>query len=335
MRRLPSRLALRPAGVAPSRGGPAPGRALYRLPRFSLDRAAQTLQKDPYFGYLLVLPLLVWTLLTVVFPLLDAVRLSLINVGYVGAAGRFVGLANYGKILTSWAFWHTTELTVVWTLLNVALQVVGGLIAALVLNQDFWGHEFARTWIILPWLLPSIVLATMAKWMLDPTLGVVNYLLMRTGVLHAPISFLGRPALAFLSTTVVNAWHWFPLFTLMILAALQTIPKEISEAAEVDGANYWGRLWYVELPSIGQVLYVIIFISSLWAANIFDVIWLLTRGGPADATTTFPVLIYYRGFQEFRISEAAAISLALFVMLLAYGVWYMGRFMRGAEEAGA
>jgi multiple sugar transport system permease protein len=295
---------------------------------------AGALQKDPYFGYLLVLPLVLWTVLTIVYPLLEALRLSLLNVGYVGAAGTFVGPANYVRILTSWAFWHTTELTVLWTALNVALQVVGGLIAALVLNQDFWGHEFARTWIILPWLLPSVVLATMAKWMLDPTLGVVNYLLLWAGVLHAPVSFLGRPVSAFLSTTLVNAWHWFPLFTLMLLAALQTIPQEVSEAAEVDGANYWGRLWYVELPSISQVLYVIIFISSLWAANIFDVIWLLTRGGPADATNTFPVLIYYRAFQEFRISQSAAISIPLFVMLLWYGVWYMRRFMRGETEEG-
>jgi multiple sugar transport system permease protein len=323
-------------GVVPSRGETAPGRGLYRVPRVRLDLAAAALQKDPYFGYLLVLPLVVWTLLTIVYPLVEAVRLSLLDVGYVGAAGKFVGLTNFGTILTSWAFWHTTELTVLWTILNVALQVVGGLIAALVLNQDFWGHEFARTWIILPWLLPSIVLATMAKWMLDPTLGVVNYLLLRAGLLHAPVSFLGRPALAFLSTTVVNAWHWFPLFALMLLAALQTIPKEVSEAAEVDGANYWQRLWSVELPSIRQVLDVIIFISSLWAANIFDVIWLLTRGGPADATMTFPVLIYYRGFQEFRISQAAAISIPLFLMLLWYGVWYMRRFVRGGiEEAGA
>ncbi|HET7380839.1 MAG TPA: hypothetical protein VFJ24_12415, partial [Gaiellales bacterium] len=100
-----------------------------------------------------------------------------------------------------------------------------------------------------------------------------------------------------------------------------------------DGANYWGRLWWVELPSIAQVLYVIIFIASLWAANIFDVIWLLTRGGPAGATNTFPILIYYKGFQEFRISAAAAISLPLFAGLLLYGVWYMRRFMReGVEE---
>jgi multiple sugar transport system permease protein len=320
--------------MIPSREAPAPGRVPGRAAREWLARVPASIQKDPYFGYLLVLPLVVWTLATVVYPLLEAVRLSLLNVGYVGAAGTFVGLANYGKILTSWAFWHTTELTVLWTVLNVALQVGGGLIAALVLNQDYWGHEFARTWIILPWLLPSIVLATMAKWMLDPTLGVVNYLLLRAGALHAPVSFLGRPVLAFLSTTLVNAWHWFPLFTLMLLAALQTIPQEVSEAAEVDGANYWQRLAYVELPSIGQVLYVIIFISSLWAANIFDVIWLLTRGGPADATNTFPVLIYYRAFQEFRISQSAAISIPLFVMLLLYGVWYMRRFMRGGTEEG-
>jgi multiple sugar transport system permease protein len=271
-------------------------------------------------------------MLTIVYPLLDAVRLSLLNVGYVGAAGRFVGLANYGRILTSLEFWRTTEVTVLWTLLNVALQVLGGLIAALVLNQEFWGHEFARTWIILPWLFPAVVLATMAKWMLNPTLGVVNYLLLKTGLIAAPISFLGTPVPAFLTATIVNAWHWFPLFTLMILAALQTIPKEVSEAAEVDGANYLARLWYVELPSIGQVLYVIIFISSLWAANIFDVIWLLTRGGPLSATTTFPVLIYYKGFQEFRISDAAAISIPLFVILLVYGIWYMRRFMQEEVE---
>ncbi|HXX39132.1 MAG TPA: sugar ABC transporter permease [bacterium] len=302
------------------------------LPQFSLHRVAQTLQKDPYFGYLLVLPLVVWTLLTIVYPFLDALRLSVFNVGYVGTAGRFVGLANYSKVLTSWEFWHTTEVTVWWTVLNVGLQVVGGLVAALVLNQEFWGHEFARTWIILPWLFPSIVLATIAKWMLDPTLGVVNYLLLHAGVVKAPISFLGTPGWAFLSATIVNAWHWFPLFALMILAALQTIPKEVSDAAEVDGANYWGRLWYVELPCIAQVLYVIIFISSLWAANIFDVIWLLTRGGPGDATNTFPILIYYKGFQEFRISEAAAISIPLFVLLLLYGVWYMRRYMQQEIE---
>jgi multiple sugar transport system permease protein len=321
-----------PAGVAPSRGRPFPGRAFARG-RPALARLAATLQKDPYFGYLLVLPLVVWTVLTIVYPLLDAVRLSLLNVGYVGSAGRFVGAANYVKILASAEFWHTAEVTVFWTALNTVLQVLGGLIAALVLNQDFRGHDFVRTWIILPWLIPSIVLATMAKWMLDPTLGVVNYLLAKAGVIHAPVSFLGTPVLAFLSATLVNAWHWFPLFALMILAALQTIPKEVTEAAEVDGANYWGRLWWVELPSIAQVLYVIIFIASLWAANIFDVIWLLTRGGPAGATNTFPILIYYKGFQEFRISAAAAISIPLFAGLLLYGVWYMRRFMReGVEE---
>ena len=330
MRPSPSPFA-HPAGVAPSRGETFSGRALAPA-RALLARAAETLQRDPYFGYLLVLPLVLWTVLTIVYPLFEALRLSFLNVGYVGAPGRFAGAANYVRILASSEFWHTAWVTVLWTALNTTLQVFGGLIAALVLNQDYWGHEFVRTWIILPWLVPSIVLATMAKWMLDPTLGVVNYLLVRAGMLHAPVSFLGTPALALLSATLVNAWHWFPLFALMMLAALQTIPREVTEAAEVDGANYWGRLCYVELPSIAPVLAVIVFIASLWAANIFDVIWLLTRGGPANATTTFPVLIYYKGFQEFRISQAAAISIPLFGASLLYGVWYMRRFMRDGAE---
>ncbi|HET7264973.1 MAG TPA: sugar ABC transporter permease [bacterium] len=295
--------------------------------------AAKTLQKDPYFGYLLVLPLVLWTLLTVVYPFVDAMRLSVLNIGYVGTAGRFVGLSNYVRVFVSGEFWHAARVTVLWTALNTVLQVAGGLIAALVLNQEFWGHDVVRSWIILPWLMPSIVLATMAKWMLDPTLGVANYLLAKGGLVHGPVSFLGKPGLAFLTATLVNAWHWFPLFALMMLAALQAIPKEVTEAAEVDGANYWRRLWYVELPSIGAVLAVTVFIASLWAANIFDVIWLLTRGGPANATNTFAILIYYKGFQEFRISAAAAISIVLFAGLLLYGLGYMRRFMRDVGEA--
>jgi len=298
----------------------------------SWRRIAERWQRDPYFGYWLVLPLVVWTLLTIVYPVFDAVRLSVLNVGFVGTVGRFVGLENYVTLLTGQEFWHTAWVTLLWTVLNVALQLLAALVAALVLNQEFWGREFARNWIILPWLFPSIVLATMGKWMLDPTLGVINYLLLKSGLVHAPISFLGTGTLAILTVTVVNAWHWFPFFAVIILAALQTIPKELSESAEIDGAAYLARLLYVELPSIGQVLYVVIFLSSLWASNIFDVIWLLTRGGPLYATTTFPILIYYKAFQEYRISQAAAVSMPMLLVLLVYGVWYMRRFMRGDAE---
>ncbi len=293
---------------------------------------AERLQRDPYFGYLLILPLVGWAALTLLYPLADAVRLSLQNVGYVGTPGTYVALANYARILTGREFWLSLGVSAWWTVLNVVLQLVLALVSALVLNQEFRGRDVVRNWIILPWLFPSIVLATMGKWVLDPTLGVVNYLLVASGLVDRPISFLGSPQIALYAVTAVNVWRWFPFFTVIILAALQTIPRELGESADIDGAGYFARLLYVELPTIGQVLKVVVLIASLWAINIFDAIWLLTRGGPVYRTTTLPILIYYKGFQEHRISQAAAISLLMFAILLVYGILYMRRVMR--EEAG-
>lgn len=290
------------------------------------------LQRDPYFGYLLILPLLVWTTLTLVCPLIDTVRLSLASVGYVGTPGEFIGLDNFIRILNGREFWRSMQVSLWWTVLNVAFQFLLALTSALVLNQEFRGREVVRNWIILPWLFPSIVLGTMGRWVLDPTLGVVNYLLLAAGVVDRPISFLGTPGIALYAVTAVNVWRWFPFFTVIILAALQTIPREIGESADIDGAGYLARLWYVELPTISEVLKVVVLLASLWAINIFDVIWLLTRGGPVYATTTLTILTYYKGFQEYRISQAATISLILFLILLAYGMAYLRRVMR--EEVG-
>lgn len=298
-------------------------------------RFTEKLQRDPYFGYVLILPLLTWALLTLAYPLLDSIRLSLLNVGYVGTAGGIVWFENFRRVLTSSEFWSSLRVSVVWTVLNIVLQLAFALIAALVLNQEFRGREIVRNWIILPWLFPSIVLATLGKWVLDPTLGVINYLLLRSGLIHAPISFLGSMTTALYAVTAVNTWRWFPFFAVIILAALQTIPKELGESADIDGAGYFARLWYVELPAIGSVLKVTILIASLWAINIFDAIWLLTRGGPRYATTTFSILIYYKGFVEHRISAAATISLLMFLMLLAFGLLYFRYIIRPETEVTA
>jgi multiple sugar transport system permease protein len=298
-----------------------------------LRNLGEHLQRDPYFGYLLILPLLAWALLTLIYPLVDAIRLSVQNVGFVGTPGHFVGLENYARILAGREFWQSVGVSAWWTVLNVALQLILALVSALVLNQEFRGREVVRNWIILPWLFPSIVLATMGRWVLDPTLGVVNYLLLGSGLVDRPISFLGSRETALYAVTAVNVWRWFPFFTVIILAALQTIPRELGESADIDGAGYLARLFYVDLPTIGQVLKVVVLIASLWAVNIFDAIWLLTRGGPVFSTTTLSILIYHKGFLEHRISQAATISLLMFLGLLVYGVVYMRRVMR--EEAGS
>ena len=278
--------------------------------------------RDPGFGLILVVPLFLWVAATLLYPLIAAAVLSLKNVGYAGTTGNYVGLANYSRLLLSALFWRCVWLTVVWTALNVVLQLCLALAGAMILNQDFFGQRFVRNWIIVPWVLPSIVLATLGKWILDPSLGVVNYLLQQIGLIHSPISFLATPSLAMVTVTILNVWRWFPFFLVTFLAALQTIPKEQYEAAEIDRATSWQKFTHVDLPGIMPILKVQTIMSTLWAANIFDTIWLLTRGGPADATTTLTIQVYLKAFQEFRISQSSAIAMIMFVILLAGSLIY-------------
>ena len=292
-----------------------------------LRRLSDALGRDPIYGILLVLPLTVWVFATLIYPLAEAIRLSLLDVGYVGMPGRFVGLRNYAGTLSDSEFIRSTRITLLWTVLNTVGIVIAGFIAALVLNQDYRGKVFIRNWIILPWVFPSVVLATLGKWVLDPTLGLANYLLIQVGIIDRGISFLGSPTQAIYMTAALNVWRWFPFFTVIFLAALQTVPREQHESAEIDGATRFARLIHIDVPSIAPVMKVAVLISSLWSINIFDLIWLLTRGGPAFSTTTLPIFIYLKGFQEFRISLAAAAAVIMFVALVVYGVIYVRRLL--------
>lgn len=284
--------------------------------------------RDPYFGLALVIPLFIWVLATLIYPLIEAVILSVKNVGYAGTSGNFVGLANYINLWKSETFLHSLWVSTIWTILNIVLQLGAALVGAVILNQDFFGKQFIRSWIIVPWVLPSIVLATLGKWVLDPSLGVINYLLRQFGLVSNPISFLSTPGLALPSVTILNVWRWFPFFTITFLAALQTIPKELYEAADIDRATPLQKFIHIELPGIMPVLRVQALICSLWAVNIFDTIWLLTRGGPAYSTTTLTILIYLKAFQEFRISQSATMAVIMFAILLVGSLVYFWRVLK-------
>lgn len=290
------------------------------------------LGKDPYFGLLLILPLFIWVVATLLYPLIATVELSLQNVGYAGTQGKFIGLRNYANLLRDPEFRRAIWLTLEWTVWGVVLQIGLALGGAVILNQDFYGKEFVRTWIILPWVLPSIVLATLGKWILDPSLGVVNYLLTSLGIIDKAIPFLSTPKYAFWSVMLLNTWRWFPFFAVTLLAALQTIPKELYEAAKIDRANALQTFIHVDLPGIAPVLKIQVLICTLWAANIFDTIWLLTRGGPSGATTTLPILIYYKAFQEFRMSQASTASIIMFLIMLAVSIVYFGTLLKSDWE---
>jgi multiple sugar transport system permease protein len=203
------------------------------------------------------------------------------------------------------------------------VQTVLAFATALALNQAFRGRRFARTWIILSWIIPTIVIAILWRWMLNASYGIANFFVTTLGISETPIDFLGSPKWALPTVIMINAWRWFPFLALLILAGLQSIPGELYEAAKVDGANATQRFFNITMPQLQPVLYVVGLIGTLWAFNIFDVIWLLTQGGPSGATQTLPVMIYDRAFNGFAMGEASAISVLLCAFLLIFSVLYI------------
>jgi multiple sugar transport system permease protein len=275
-------------------------------------------------GYVLIAPLVLWLLLTVIIPLIGAVGLSLQDMRIVGTASNYIGLANYGRVLSDGAFWAAAGRSVLWVVGNAVLQTALGFLVAILLNQRLRLARAVRMWILLSWVLPTAVLVIIWRWMLSSAGGgLINALLIEARLIRLPISFFGSAESAMITLIVINSWRWFPLTALFILAGLQAIPDELYEAAKVDGASAVQRFRHITLPSLQPVLASLGLIGFLWSVNVFDVIWLLTQGGPSDGTTTLPVFIYNAAFKQYRLSEAAAASVIFGILLLACAALFL------------
>jgi multiple sugar transport system permease protein len=280
---------------------------------------------------MLVGPLVLWLVITIVVPLVYSVYVSFTSAGIIGTEAEFTGLENYIKILGDEEFRSAFGRSLIWAIGGAVVQTVLAFATALALNQAFWGRRFARTWVILSWIIPTIVIAILWRWMLNASYGVINFFVVTLGLSNSPIDFLGSPKWALPTVIMINAWRWFPFLALLILAGLQSIPAELYEAAKVDGANATQRFFNITMPQLQPVLYVVGLIGTLWAFNVFDVIWLLTQGGPSGTTETLPVLIYDRAFNGFAMGEASTISVLLCVFLLVFSVLYI-RFVPAGES---
>ncbi|MCS6870078.1 MAG: sugar ABC transporter permease [Anaerolineae bacterium] len=303
-----------------------------RVVTLSGQLAAPLPRRRPSLGYLLVAPLVLWLLLTVIVPLIGAIGLSMQDMRIIGTPSNYVGLENYGRIIGDSAFWSAAGRSVVWVIGNALLQTALGFVVALLLNQRLRLARFARTWILLSWVIPTAVLVIIWRWMLSSAGGgLINALLLEARLIRLPISFFGSAESAMLTLIVINSWRWFPLTALFVLAGLQAIPEELYEAAKVDGASVLQRFRFITLPSLQPVLASLGLIGFLWSVNVFDVIWLLTQGGPSDGTTTLPVFIYNAAFKQYRLSEAAAASVVFGVLLLVCAALFL-RFIGSPER---
>jgi len=265
-------------------------------------------------AWLLMLPLLIVMIAVIGWPLVDTVRLSFTDARLVGTQGSFVGIENYAKLISSSNFRRALTTTALFAVLSVTAEMVLGVLAALLLNQEFKGRTLLRALMILPWALPTVVNATLWRLIYNPEYGALNALLTQVGLLDAYRSWLGEPGTAMTALIIADCWKNFPLVALIALAALQAVPRDIMAASMVDGAGAWSRFRFVILPYLAGPLMVALVLRTIEAFKVFDIIWVMTRGGPANSTRTLSVLVYQEAFSFQRAGSGA--SLALIVTLL-------------------
>ena len=274
-------------------------------------------------GWLFLLPSLMVLGLLIIFPVAYNLNLSLYDVHLLRPGkAPFAGLGLYGSILGDAQYWHSIKVGIIWTFFSLLGQLVIGIALAVLINQKFMGRSAVRSLLIVPWVIPSAIVAITWRWMFNDVYGVLSFILVSFGIIDSPLNWLGDSALAMLSVVIVNVWRGFPLVMLLVFARLQTIPQGQYEAARVDGASAWQRFLYITLPNLRAVILIIALLRTIWIFNFFDLIWLLTGGGPLDKTMIPPVFVYLKMFGRFRIGEAAAISITLVILLLILAVIY-------------
>lgn len=277
-------------------------------------------RREALFAWALVAPVLIWLGATLIYPLLSSAVLSVENVRIIGSPGRFVGLDNYRYILSDANFWWALLRSVLWVVGNSIVQTILAMASALILQQTFPGVRVARVWIVITWIVPTIVIVIVWRWLLSTSGGMINPLLMDIGIISQPVGFFSSPVTAMTTVVLINSWRWFPFIAVMLLAGLQRIPGELYEAAVMDGASWFARFRRITLPLLQPTIFVLTVIGTLLSFNVFDIVWLLTGGGPSDATTTMPILIYRTAFKGYRLSEAAAMSVVATLLLMGFAM---------------
>jgi multiple sugar transport system permease protein len=273
-------------------------------------------------AWLLMLPLLIVMIAVIGWPMIDTIRLSFTDSKLVGTQGAFVGFDNYARMLSNSNFIRTFLTTLWFAAISVTAEMVIGVLAALLLNQEFYGRTVLRALMILPWALPTIVNATLWRLIYNPEYGALNAALTQIGLIDAYRSWLGEPATAMTALIAADCWKNFPLVALIGLAALQAVPRDIVSASLVDGANAWNRFRFVILPYLAGPLVVALVLRTIEAFKVFDIIWVMTRGGPANSTRTLSILVYQEAFSFQRAGSGASLALIVTLMVTVLAVTY-------------
>lgn len=279
--------------------------------------------RERWLGPLLIAPVIVVLGTVIAYPLVATLVLSVFAVDTPTLRSHFVGFGNYAELLgPDGRFGAALGVTLTWTASTLALQIVLGVAMALLLNREIWLRSLARSLVLFPYFVSTVVAVLVWRWLFNDMFGLANQLMMTLGIIAAPLDWLGTMPSALLSVIVVGAWKFFPFVVIAVLARLQTIPEALYDAARLDGAGAWGRFCDVTLPQIGEVLGIVVLLRAIWDFKEFDLIYLLTGGGPVDATRTLPLIVYQEAFGLNRMGMAAAYAVAMMVTMLGFFALY-------------
>lgn len=279
------------------------------------------LRRERWHGYYFLGPSIILILALIAIPLAHAVVTSLYRVR--GLRSDFVGLDNYIRLFTRSEFWDSLQVSIVFTAVCVFFHMVLGLGLALLLNRLVFARTVVRIGFLAPWIVAPSIGAIIWVWMLDPQFGVVNHLLVSVGILSEGKPWLADPTLALVSVMVVDIWRGTPFVMLLLLAGLQGIPKDQYEAARMDGATAWQELRYVTLPNLRYLLVVASTLDIIYTIRHFDIIAVMTGGGPTGATEVLPVLIYNTAFSQNAFGRASAVGIVLLGIILIFSMAYL------------
>ena len=291
-----------------------------------MNNKLKSFSSPTFLAYVLIAPAAIYILAIVAWPLAETIRLSFTNSGLAGE--EYIGLENYEKMMGSKKFNQTVIRTFVWMFFSVTLKLVIGLIGAVLLNAKLPGRGMFRVLIMPPWVVPIAIGMLGWLWLYNGYFGIIAGVGMKTGILDGPFGFLAYKQSAFISTIVADVWVGTPMVTIFFLAAMQGVPRDLYEAAYCDGASRWHRFFKITLPQITPVIITMALLSAIWTFNSFEIIWILTEGGPRGATTTLIIDTYKMALGNYKFGKGAARAVVVMILLTIFAVFYMAILLR-------
>ncbi len=287
---------------------------------------------DRTLAILMIFPSVILITAFAIYPVIQGFIASFYQIESATLKMTFTGIDNYQGLFSDSLFWQSLGRTLLWTFSTITVQITVGLGISLLLHQQLKGRNLARGLVLFPYLIPAVVIAVTWRFILDPTLGIVNRTLLDWGVIGRPIAFLATKSTALLFVIIGGIWKYTPFVVIMLLARLQVIPLDLEEAAKIDGASNWQVFRHITLPWLMPVIVITLLLRTIWMFNEFDMVYLFAFGGPLFGTTTLPVLVRYLAFDARKIGMAAATSSVMVAILMLMSWGYFSWYNRAEEN---